>query len=635
MIVLNCNDLGISFGANDILRHITFALGEGERLGVVGVNGAGKSTLLKILCGQAQMTEGSVFLKKGATISMLSQNESVDSAKTPYEELLDSRRELVECEEKLEALVARLEKGDTDAEKAYHDLHDRFLDMGGYGYRGRIKGLLRSLGVDENSEIPCAKLSGGQRTRLALAKVLYAEPDVLLLDEPTNHLDAASLVFLEEHLRSYRKTVVVVSHDRYFLDRVATKILDIEYGTAKLYDGNYTQFVQKKRTDKEIEERHYKNQQREIARIEAYIAQQKQWNRERNIIAAESRQKALDRMEKLDKPKDAPKSIRLSFKAGLESGNDVLSVRDLGISFGEKKVFEGLSFDVYKGDRLFVIGHNGCGKSSLMKILTGRYEQDKGRYSFGYNLTPGYYDQDNQELRSENTVYDELTAADPSQKIVNVYSALALFRFFGDDVFKKVSVLSGGERARLTFAKLILRDHNLLLLDEPTNHLDIPSKEALEEALRSYDGTLIVVSHDRYFIDKLSTKILDFDGPDGKPLFFDGNYREYQNYRALCGDTAKETAEKAPASENKEQYLQSKKNRSELNRLRGAHDRAEKERIEIEAELDALKKKEEEHQTDYQILSQISQRREELEERLLALYEIIEETEKELSSRSE
>ena len=325
------------------------------------------------------------------------------------------------------------------------------------------------------------KFSGGQKTRLALAKILYLSPDVLVLDEPTNHLDTATLSWLEDFIRNYRKTVIVVSHDRYFLDRVTTKILDIEHGCARLYNGNYSTFVSKKKKDREIAERHYNNQQREIARIEAYIEQQRRWNRERNIIAAESRQKALDRMEKLERPKAGPDAVRLSFKAGFESGEDVMKVRSVAKSFGENHLFSDLSFEVQKGDRLFIIGHNGCGKSTLMKILMQRMYPDYGSVDYGYNLTVGYYDQENQNLSDMNTVLDELWNTDPSMNNTKVHSALALFNFTGDEVQKKVSVLSGGERARLTFSKLVLKENNLLLLDEPTNHLDISTKEVLED----------------------------------------------------------------------------------------------------------------------------------------------------------
>lgn len=632
MIAISCENIGFSVGQRDIISGVSFALNEGECLGIVGVNGAGKSTLLKILAGKMEPTCGSVYLKKDCRIEMLAQNDSVQSGRTPYEELLSCCEDLIFEEKRLEELSSLIDLGDADAQRQYHVLHDHFLQHGGYEFRGRCTGILRSLGFDKEYTAKDVDLfSGGQKTRLALAKILFVSPDILVLDEPTNHLDAATLVWLEDFIRNYRKTVIVVSHDRYFLDRVCSKIMDIEHGLARLYSGNYTTFVEKKKKDREIAERHYKNQQQEIARIEAYIAQQKRWNRERNIIAAESRQKALDRMEKLERPKEGPSAIRMAFKAGFESGNDVMKVRSLAKGFGGKMLFEGLSFEVQKGDRLFIIGHNGCGKSTLMKILMQRMSADEGVVDYGYNLTVGYYDQENQNLSDHNTVLDELWDQDPSMDNTTVHSALALFNFTQDEVCKKVSVLSGGERARLTFSKLVLKENNLLLLDEPTNHLDIHTKEVLEEALTSYEGTVIAVSHDRYLIGKLASCILDFDGENGKPFFFRGSYEEYLHYRSLKKDgevLPEKTKEKL--SKSKEQYLENKKNQSELRKMKTRLEKAEKQAAEAEQRLEEIAGLMEVHATDYQTLSDLNSEQETLEENLLALYEEIEELSKKL-----
>ena len=633
MIAISCENLGFSVGDRDILSGVTFALNDGECLGIVGVNGAGKSTLLKMLCGKLAPTSGTVFLKKDSSIEMLAQNDAVTDGKTPYEELLSCRQDLIDEEKRLEELSLRMDAGDSEAERLYHSAHDRFLERGGYEFRGRCSGILKSLGFREEYTVQdVGKFSGGQKTRLALAKILYLSPDVLVLDEPTNHLDTATLSWLEDFIRNYRKTVIVVSHDRYFLDRVTTKILDIEHGHARLYNGNYSTFVGKKKKDREIAERHYNNQQREIARIEAYIEQQRRWNRERNIIAAESRQKALDRMEKLERPKAGPDAVRLSFKAGFESGEDVMKVRSVAKSFGENHLFSDLSFEVQKGDRLFIIGHNGCGKSTLMKILMKRMYPDYGSVDYGYNLTVGYYDQENQNLSDMNTVLDELWNTDPSMNNTKVHSALALFNFTGDEVQKKVSVLSGGERARLTFSKLVLKENNLLLLDEPTNHLDISTKEVLEEALTDYDGTVIAVSHDRYLIDKLATCILDFDGEDGKPFFFKGSYEEYRHYRSIkksSEQTVEGSVEKV--SRSKEQYLENKKNQAELRKMKNRLEKAKKETEQKEMRLDEIALEEEQNATDYQLLSRLSEEKEGLEEELMALYEEMEEIEEKLS----
>ncbi len=626
MIAVSCENLGISFGADEILKNVTFSVNEGDRVGIVGANGVGKSTLLRLIAGKYSLCEGSVYIKKGATVGMLEQNDVVDSRKTPDEELLSCCADLLEQEEQLNQLSRRMEEGDENAEKSFHRLHDAFMRSGGYEFRGRVKGILRSLGFDEQlCNIPCENLSGGQKTRLALAKILFRSPDILILDEPTNHLDTETLSWLEDFLRTYRKTVLAVSHDRYFLDRVANRILDVEHGGVKLYDGNYTVFAEKKKNDRLIAERHYRNQQREIARIEAYIEQQRRWNRERNIIAAESRQKMLDRMELLDKPEGDPKEIRLSFKAGIPSGEDVLKVKNLAKAFDGKRLFKELSFDVQKGDRLFIIGHNGCGKSTLMKILMNRLLPDEGVCVYGYNLTVGYYDQENQNLSPDNTLLDELWNTDLSMTQTKVRCALALFNFTGDDVCKRVSVLSGGERARLTFSKLVTKENNLLLLDEPTNHLDIVSKEVLEEALANYDGTVVAVSHDRYFINKLANCILDFDGLDGKITYFRGNYEEY--LRFCCGErngAKQDRGREKTLSENKKQYLENRKNQSELRKARAKLEKCRKAASEIEEKLGELSALEENYQSDYLKLSEIFHEREVLEEKLLELYSEIE-----------
>lgn len=627
MIAISCENIGFSVGQRDILSGVSFALNEGECLGVVGVNGAGKSTLLKILSGKLDPTSGAVYLKKDCRIEMLAQNDSVQGGRSPYEELLSCCEDLLVEEKRLEELSARMEAGDMEAQRLYHAAHDRFLERGGYEFRGRCTGILRSLGFDKDyTAKDVDQFSGGQKTRLALAKILYLSPDILVLDEPTNHLDAGTLVWLEDFIRNYRKTVIVVSHDRYFLDRVSSKILDLEHGCGKLYTGNYTAFVSKKKKDREIAERHYKNQQQQIARIEAYIEQQRRWNRERNIIAAESRQKALDRMEKLEKPKDGPSAIRMAFRAGFESGNDVMKIRSLAKGFGGHTLFKDLGFSVQKGDRLFIIGPNGCGKSTLMKILMQRLPPDDGAVDYGYNVTVGYYDQENQNLSEHNTVLDELWDQDPSMDNTTVHSALALFNFTQEEVQKCVAVLSGGERARLTFSKLVLKENNLLLLDEPTNHLDINTKEVLEEALEAYEGTVIAVSHDRYLIGKLATCILDFDGEGGKPTFFKGSYEEYRHYRLIKKDDgAPVELPKEKTSKSKEQYLENKKNQAELRKMRNRLEKAQREAEKAEKDLEEIALSEERYATDYQMLSELGNKKEQLEEALLLLYEEIEE----------
>ncbi len=572
-------------------------------------------------------------MRKSATLEMLNQNDMVEEKKTPYEVLLSSCAELGDAEKRLEELSACMVRGDEEASQQYHSLHERFLELGGYEYKGRIKGILRSLGFsEEQMNTPSGVLSGGQKTRLALAKILYKAPDILILDEPTNHLDTTTLGWLEDYLRNYRKTVLVVSHDRYFLDRVVQKVLDIEWGGARLYIGNYSSFKEQKVKNREVQEHHFRNQQKEIERIEAYIALQKKWNRERNIIAAESRQKMLNRMERIERPHEDPKNIRLTFRAGMESGNDVLKVRGLSKSFSAQSLFKDLSFDVKKGDRLLIIGHNGCGKSTLMKVLAGRLSPDSGSCDYGYNLTTGYYDQENQNLNPSNTVLDELWNLSPTMTQQKIRSALALFNFTGEDVQKTVSVLSGGERARLTFAKLVLKENNLLLLDEPTNHLDIASKEVLEEALSGYDGTVLCVSHDRYFISRLANHILDFDGVGGIPCFFEGTYEEYLRYKKRQEENIPGRTEAAEEdfSDRKKQYLENKKNQSELRKLRNRLERAKVEADAAEKKLEEFALEERNCCSDYVRLTEIGALREKTENALLELYGEIEDLENKL-----
>ena len=521
MICLNLDNISISFGAKKILEGVTFSLDEGDKLGIIGINGCGKSTLFKLILGELEPDSGNVYISKNKTVGILRQNDAFGDITTDTEIsvldiMISSFPELLLLEERLKSLETALHSEDT-GERTRESLiaeytaeNDRFIREGGLEFRGRCASTLSKMGFDEEAiRRPFSSLSGGQRTRLALCRQLCREPDVLMLDEPTNHLDMETLLWLESFLAGYKKCVLVISHDRYFLDRVTNKTLSIEHCQAKLYNGGYTKSMEQRRIDREIAERHYKNQQKEIARQEAYIAQQRAWNREKNIIAAESRQKMLDKMVRLERPKEDPRGIRMSFSSSIASGNDVLTVKNMSFSYGTTPLLQNLSFLVKRGDRLFLVGPNGCGKSTLIKLLLGRYSPTAGYIDVGYNVNVGYYDQENQNLTPQNTVLEELWSAYPTLTELTIRNALARFRFFGDDVYKLVSELSGGERARLTLSKLILSDVNLLILDEPTNHLDISSREALEEALTGFDGTIVTVSHDRYFIDKLATRIIE------------------------------------------------------------------------------------------------------------------------------
>ena len=644
MICLNIDSLSLSFGTKKILENVTFSLDEGDRLGIIGINGCGKSTLFKLILGELEPDSGNVYISKNKTVGILRQNDAfgditADSDASALDVMISSFPELLALEEKLQKLEAALHSEDT-GERTRESLiaeytaeNERFIREGGLEFRGRCASTLLKMGFDEEaSHRPFSSLSGGQRTRLALCRQLCREPDILMLDEPTNHLDMETLLWLEGFLANYKKCVLLISHDRYFLDRVTNKTLSIEYCQAKLYNGGYTKSMAQRKIDREIAERHYKNQQKEIARQEAYIAQQRAWNREKNIIAAESRQKMLDKMVKLERPKDDPKSIKLKFSSSIASGNDVLTAKDASFSYGITPLLKSISFLVKRGDRLFIVGPNGCGKSTLIKLLLGRLSPTSGYIEMGYNVNVGYYDQENQNLTLTNTVLDELWNAYPTYTELTIRNALARFRFVGEDVYKIVSNLSGGERARLTLAKLILSDINLLILDEPTNHLDISSREALEEALIDFDGTIITVSHDKYFIDKLATRIIELlpEGISDISISSLGN-----GYGELCRERARrmerewgESSQSAEAAQKpttqKEQYLKAKQDAAEARKAKSRLERLGKEAERLEAELEEIEKEMSgEAAYDYVRLSELDEKKNSIEERLLEIYEEI------------
>ena len=619
MIVIGCENISFSVGIKIILSDISFSLNEGEKLGIVGVNGAGKSTLLKIITGQTVPDSGNVFIQKNVRFGLLEQNAEYDSENTVLDEMLGAFSHLIKTEKELNELRELADGGNESAAMKFAVLHEKFVSDGGLEYAGRCKGMLRSLGLSsEFWDSPITSLSGGQKTRIALAKLLISDPDIILLDEPTNHLDIDSIMWLEKFLSSCRKTVIVVSHDRYFLCKTTNRTLEIENTKGKLYGGNYDYYIAEKKREREILEHQYKNQQKEIARIEAYIEQQRRWNRERNIIAAESRQKQLDKMERVEAPARLPDNIRMKFTEAEESGFDVLSVRKLSKSYPGKKLFSDLSFEVKKHDRFFIIGHNGCGKSTLLKILNHTVMQDRGVFEFGYNVSPGYYDQENQNLNPSNTVIEELWDCYPQLTQTEIRNALALFLFRGDDIFKQISILSGGEKARITFAKLMLSKYNLLFLDEPTNHLDIMSREVLENALEKFDGTIIAVSHDRYFINKLATRILSFEKDGVRD--FNGRYQDYIEYIERFSE-ATVAENKESVTDSKSEYLKNKQKSSEKRKYESKirNDKAEIEKI--EKQLSEINEKISENQSNSSLLVELYNESEALESRMLELME--------------
>ncbi len=660
MTILNVKNMTLRFGVTTILQNIDFALDECDKLGIIGVNGSGKSSLFRVITGVYEPEEGSVTIAPGKTVGILTQdgafsslcgsedspNEEAESDASVLDLMLRSKPEMLRMEARLSELESQMNQDGalhlSSLSAEYTALNDRFLREGGLEYRSRCASMLQRLGFDaEAQQRSVSTLSGGQRTRLALAIQLSREPDILMLDEPTNHLDIETTAWLENFLINYKKCVLVISHDRYFLDRVTTKTLAIEHHRAALYQGGYTKSMEQRRIDREIAEKHWREQQKEIARQEAYIAQQRAWNRERNIIAAESRQKLLDKMVKLEKPQNAPRPVRMKFTKSAESGNDVLWIRDLSMRFGDKVLFEDLNFLIKKKQRVLLIGPNGCGKSTLIKLILNMLEPTAGVIEAGYNVTVGYYDQENQNLTDENTVLEELWSAYPHLNEVDIRNALAQFRFVGEDVFKTVSVLSGGERARLTLCKLILSHMNLLVLDEPTNHLDIDSREALEAALEQFDGTILTVSHDRYLIDKLATRILMMHPGEA----FSGDLLDYTvehpgegfselcRYRAareaerLCGDATVTTAQtvisdaKADYLKNKQNAAEDRKKRNRLSKLREECPRLEQDIALIEEKMST------DAATDYVLLSELEAKKAELEEQLFDVYEQLEELE--------
>ncbi len=639
MICLTVSDLSLSFGTDVLLDKVSFALDESDRLGIIGVNGCGKSTLLRLINGDTEATDGNIYFSKGKTVGLLRQDGAFDVGDdnlTVTERMYQAFPQFLRMEKRLAELEAcGLQSGDESAIGEYSDLHDRYVRDGGLEFRSRCVSVLTRLGFDENARRQTVgTLSGGQRTRLALAVELSREPDILMLDEPTNHLDIATLSWLESYLSNYKKCFIVISHDRYFLDRVTNKTLSIEHHRATLYNGGYTQSMEQRRLDREIAERHWKNQQKEIARQEAYIAQQRAWNRERNIVAAESRQKQLDKMVKLERPKTDPRSVQMTFRESTASGNDVLDIRNLSMGFVGRPLFSNISFSVKRGERVLIIGPNGCGKSTLVKLLLGQLPPLSGVIETGYHVEVGYYDQENQHLTPSNTVLDELWNAYPTKTETEIRNALARFLFTGEDVFKQVSVLSGGERARLTLCKLMLSKMNLLILDEPTNHLDMDSREALESALSAFDGTIVTVSHDRYLIEKLATRIIElcpekyFQG-DLLDFHIDSvghGYTEFEEYKTARiaerqGQTANAVEQTAPSTQ-KEQYLKNKQQAAEERKKKTHLERLKKECADLEAELSAIEAElYGSASTDYVRVAELDKRKQEAEDRLLAIYE--------------
>jgi len=529
-MILSCQNISKAFVENQVLKNVSFHIEDHEKAAIVGINGAGKTTLLRIIVGEMTPDDGQVVLARDKTLGYLAQNSTVDTSHTIYEELLSVKADLLRLEEKIRECENNMKHAEGDAledlMKQYTSLTHAFETGGGYLYRSELVGVLKGLGFTEDEfSKPVATLSGGQKTRVALGRLLLQNPDLIILDEPTNHLDMNSIAWLETYLLNYKGAVLIVSHDRYFLDRIAGKVIEIDQSKATTFMGNYSDYAVKKEQLRVAAWNAYMNQQREIKHQEEVIEKLKSFNREKSIKRAESREKMLDKIEVIEKPSEVRTDMKLTLTPRILSGNDVLTVEHLAKSFDSHKLFTDVNFEIKRGEHVAIIGDNGSGKTTLLKILNGLVPADQGTFRLGSNVEIGYYDQEHHVLHSDKTLFEEISDDYPYLNNTQIRNVLAAFLFTGEDVFKRISDLSGGERGRVSLAKLVLSNANFLILDEPTNHLDIMSKEILEDALNGYEGTILYVSHDRYFINRTAHRILDLT--EGQFVSYVGNYDYY------------------------------------------------------------------------------------------------------------
>lgn len=633
-MVLSCNNICKSFGTDEVLRSVSFHINDREKAAIVGINGAGKSTLLKIITGDLQADEGEVVFAKGTAVGYLSQHQDLKSDYTIYEEMYNVKKDIIDLEEKIRTLQNQMKNAQgkelDQMLNTYTRLNHEFETKNGYAYKSEVTGILKGLGFSEedfNKKVDT--LSGGQKTRIALGKLLLSRPDLLLLDEPTNHLDLISIAWLENFLINYEGSVVIVAHDRYFLDKVVTKIIELDHHKVQVFEGNYTDYVNKKAMQDEIRLKAYINQQKEIQHQEEVIERLRSYNREKFYRRAESRQKMLDKIERVEKPAENM-TMHFSLEPRVLSGNDVLRVEGLSKSYGSLKLFSDINFEIKRGEKVALIGNNGTGKTTILKIITGFVEADAGNITLGTKVHIGYYDQEMQSLDLEKTLFDELQDTYPYLDNTAVRNILAAFLFTEDDVFKKIRDLSGGERGRVSLAKLMLSEANFLILDEPTNHLDIASKEILENVLNSYSGTILYVSHDRYFINKTASRILDLS--DGRLINYLGNYDYYlekkaeldadkpSNAKGLPWSSQDASAEKEAGSvnTNKLSWQQQKEEQAKIRKRKNDLKKVEDEIHALEtenAEIDEMLTREEIY-TDAGKLMELHNRKEQIEARL-------------------
>lgn len=591
MAVLDVQNLTLSFGEKTLFSNVSFDIKEKEKVGLIGCNGAGKTSLFKIITGEYTPDDGACFISKNSRLGYMEQHTCSEN-KTVWDELVSVFDDLIVVEKRLEEITELLSNGEGNQAELIEEqdrLNMIFTRDGGLTYKSMTRSALIGLGFGEDDFVmPTAKLSGGQRSKLILAKLLLSKADFLLLDEPTNHLDIKAVEWLEGFLKDFNGACLIVSHDRYFLDKITTKTVEIENKKCRSYIGNYSEFLVKKAAEQKAVEEKYENDMKEIARLEGIIEQQRQWNREKNIKTAESKEKVVERIKaQLVVPDSKVARIRFDFTPKCVSGDDVLSVSNLKKSFGDKIIFSNTSFEVKKGDRVFLLGDNGCGKTTLLKVLMKDYVPDDGTFKFGSNVLTGYFDQVQAKLDLTRTAIEEVWSSFPSMTETSVRSALAAFLFKGDEVYKNLSDCSGGERARIALLKLMLGKFNFLLLDEPTNHLDAFSREELENTLLDYSGTMLIVSHDRYFINKLSSRILELT-PTGVNEYL-GNYDEYIERKNRTA--SQEVVEKKETVKKVNDYLLKKERRSQMLKMKNRLAKVEEEIEKTELEIDDINSK--------------------------------------------
>lgn len=630
-MVLACQNISKAYGVTEILNNINFHIEAKEKLAIVGVNGAGKSTLLKIIMNEEEADEGQVVIGKDISIGYLAQHQNSYYDKTIYEELLSVKQNVIDLQEQIRQLeqdMKHLEGQELEnALERYTRMNHTFEQQDGYAFESQITGILKGLGFEESDfHRPVSELSGGQKTRVSLGRLLLSRPDIILLDEPTNHLDLNSIAWLENYLKNYDGAVIIVSHDRYFLDKIVTKVVELELTKSTIYHGNYSYYAKKREEVRLSKYRAYMNQQAEIKHQEEVIAKLKQFNREKSIKRAESREKMLDKIERLDKPQEVHDEMRLTLTPDIESGNDVLLVEGLAKSYGDNTLFTNLGMDIKRGEHVALIGNNGTGKTTILKIINQLIPKDAGKIVLGAQVHIGYYDQEHQVLHPDKTIFDELHDAYPNMTNTKIRNVLAAFLFTGEDVFKEIKDLSGGERGRVSLAKLMLSNANFLILDEPTNHLDITSKEILENALKNYSGTILYVSHDRYFINQTATRILDLH--TGGITSYIGNYDYYIEQQLVSTSRAEEKAVVAKEeTETKKDWKRSKEEQAKQRKRQNDIKKTEARIEELEQLLSDLNDEMAlpENATNSAKLNEIAEKQTVANEELEQLYELWEE----------